>query len=97
MEFPKVSDNDREGRILILWIRLVNVLELQKQPQEINRELKNAREELAIAKQSDEPIEGDRFADRIEVGRIFFLLISSKNKIFLFRISSFVQMTMLLV
>lgn len=48
-------------------ICLVNILELQKQPQEINRELKNAREELAIAKEVDEQIEGDRFADSIEV------------------------------
>jgi len=40
---------------------------LQKQPQEINRELKNAREELAIANESDEQIDGDRFAQAIEV------------------------------
>ena len=46
---------------------LVNILELQKQPQEINRELKNAREELTMAKDDDEPIEGDRFTDAIEV------------------------------
>lgn len=46
---------------------LVNILELQKQPQEINRELKSAREELAIAKSVEEPIEGDRFAASIEV------------------------------
>ena len=34
--------------------RLVNILELQKQPKEINRELKNAREELEIAKNVEE-------------------------------------------
>jgi hypothetical protein len=52
---------------------LVNILELQKQPQEINRELKNAREELAIAKEAEEQIEGDRFAEAIEVNFIFKL------------------------
>ena len=46
---------------------LVNVLELQKQPHEINRELKCAREELAIATNVEEPIDGDRFAAAIEV------------------------------
>ncbi|UJR31086.1 hypothetical protein I4U23_018594 [Adineta vaga] len=44
----------------------INILELQKQPKEINRELKNAREELAIAKNVDEQIEGDKFAEAIE-------------------------------
>ncbi len=48
-------------------------MELQKQPQEINRELKNAREELAIAKDAEEQIEGDRFADAIEVSGKCFL------------------------
>jgi hypothetical protein len=42
---------------------------LQKQPHEINRELKSAREELATAKAIDEPIDGDRFAAAIEVQR----------------------------
>jgi hypothetical protein len=46
---------------------LVNILELQKQPKEINRELKNAREELDIAKNVEEQIEGDKFAESIEV------------------------------
>jgi hypothetical protein len=46
---------------------LVNILELQKQPQEINRELKNAREELAIEQETEEQIEGDRFAEAIQV------------------------------
>jgi len=46
---------------------LVNILELQKQPKEINRELKNAREELEIAKNVEEQIEGDKFAESIEV------------------------------
>ena len=50
----------------VKW-NLVNILELQKQPQEINRELKCAREELAIAKSIEQPIEGDRFAESIEV------------------------------
>jgi DNA-binding protein YbaB len=50
---------------------LVNILELQKQPQEIKRELKNAREELVIAKAAEEQIEGDRFADSIEVNFSF--------------------------
>jgi hypothetical protein len=46
---------------------------LQKQPQEIKRELKNAREELGIANNAEEQIEGDRFADAIEVsGECFF-------------------------
>ncbi len=46
---------------------LVNILELQKQPKEINRELKNAREELEIAKNVEEEIEGDKFSESIEV------------------------------
>ncbi|CAF0923074.1 unnamed protein product [Adineta ricciae] len=44
----------------------INILELQKQPKDINRELKNAREELIIAKNVDEQIEGDKFAESIE-------------------------------
>ncbi|CAF2133808.1 unnamed protein product [Rotaria magnacalcarata] len=55
-----------EFYLLADGVSKINVLELQKQPQEINRELKNAREELAIAKENDEPIEGDRFAEAIE-------------------------------
>ena len=58
------------GVSCIVWawcMFLVNVPELQKQPHEINRELKCAREELAIATNVDEPIEGDRFAAAIEV------------------------------
>jgi hypothetical protein len=46
---------------------LVNILELKKQPKEINRELKNAREELDIAKNVEEQIEGDKFTESIEV------------------------------
>jgi hypothetical protein len=46
---------------------LVNILELQKQPKEINRELKNAREELEIANNVEEQIEGDKFTESIEV------------------------------
>ncbi|CAF4349250.1 unnamed protein product, partial [Rotaria magnacalcarata] len=45
-----------EFYLLADGVSKINVLELQKQPQEINRELKNAREELAIAKENDEPI-----------------------------------------
>ena len=69
---------------------LVNILELQKQPQEINRELKNAREELAIAKENDEPIEGDRFAEAIEVNLIFrlsFLFFSFIQRNLLFALT----------
>lgn len=74
---------------------LVNVPELQKQPHEINRELKCAREELSIATNVEEPIEGDRFAAAIEVdatkrGRKD---ISMRLSSF-FRISSFEQTTM---
>jgi hypothetical protein len=50
-----------------LILILVNILELQKQPKEINRELKNAREELEIAKNDEEQIQGDKFAESIEV------------------------------
>ena len=50
-----------------LQIHSVNIPELQKQPQEIKRELRNAREELIRAKEDDEQfIEGDRFTDAIE-------------------------------
>ncbi|CAF2976328.1 unnamed protein product [Rotaria sp. Silwood2] len=55
-----------EFYLLADGVSKINILELQKQPQEINRELKNAREELAIAKENEEPIEGDRFAEAIE-------------------------------
>lgn len=68
MEYRKVIVEQEEDFDFVR-ICLVNILELQKQPQEINRELKNAREEYAIAKEADEQIDGDRFADRIEVGR----------------------------
>lgn len=46
---------------------LVNILELQKQPKEITRELKSAREELDIAKNVEEPIQGDKFSESVEV------------------------------
>ena len=52
---------------MILLCFLVNILELRKQPQEIKQELKSARQELIIAKEADEQIEGDRFAEAIEV------------------------------
>jgi hypothetical protein len=71
MVFRKVSLKRRFSFFLIGLI-LVNILELQKQPQEIKRELKNAREELAIAKAAEEQIEGDRFAESIEVDFIFW-------------------------
>jgi hypothetical protein len=72
MVYQKVSLKIRiDFLFLLLLLNLVNILELQKQPQEINRELKNAREELAIAKDAEEQIEGDRFADAIEVNSIF--------------------------
>lgn len=45
----------------------VNILELQKQPKEINKELKCAREELDLAKNNEEPINGDKFVESIEV------------------------------
>ena len=73
MVYRKVSVEKENVRRWILE-SLVNILELQKQPQEIKRELKNAREELAIAKNAEEQIEGDRFADAIEVsGERFYL------------------------
>ncbi len=71
MVYQKVSLKIRIDFFFLLLLNLVNILELQKQPQEINRELKNAREELAIAKDAEEQIEGDRFADAIEVNSIF--------------------------
>jgi len=71
MVYQKVSLKIRIDFLFLLLLNLVNILELQKQPQEINRELKNAREELAIAKDAEEQIEGDRFADAIEVNSIF--------------------------
>ncbi|CAF1020014.1 unnamed protein product [Rotaria sordida] len=55
-----------EFYLLADGVSKINILELQKQPQEINRELKNAREELLIAKENEEPIEGDRFTEAIE-------------------------------
>ena len=61
------SEELRWFELLCHWFDLVNILELQKQPQEINRELKSAREELTMAKDDDEPIEGDRFTEAIEV------------------------------
>lgn len=42
-------------------------MELQKQPVEINRELKFARVELDLAKCLEESISGDCFATSIEV------------------------------
>ncbi len=56
-------------------IILVNILELQKQPKEINRELKCAREELEIAKNIEQPIEGDKFVESIEVEEIEIIRI----------------------
>ncbi|CAF3582010.1 unnamed protein product [Rotaria sp. Silwood1] len=47
-------------------ISKINILELQKQPKEINKELKNAREELDIAKNIEEQIDGDKFVESIE-------------------------------
>ncbi|CAF3926013.1 unnamed protein product, partial [Adineta steineri] len=47
-------------------ISKINILELQKQPKDIGRELKCAREELEIAKHVDERVEGDKFAESIE-------------------------------
>ncbi|CAF0847252.1 unnamed protein product [Rotaria sordida] len=47
-------------------ISKINILELQKQPKEFNKELKNAREELDIAKNIDEQIDGDKFIESIE-------------------------------
>ncbi|CAF2135278.1 unnamed protein product [Rotaria magnacalcarata] len=47
-------------------ISKINILELQKQPKEINKELKNAREELDFAKNIEEPIDGDKFVPSIE-------------------------------
>ena len=59
-------------------------MELQKQPQEIKRELKNAREELAFAKNAEDQIEGDQFAEAIEVN-----LIEIHMKMFLFVFKGF--------
>ncbi|CAF3047800.1 unnamed protein product [Rotaria sp. Silwood2] len=47
-------------------ISKISILELQKQPKEINKELKNAREELDIAKNLEEQIDGDKFIKSIE-------------------------------
>ncbi|UJR15581.1 hypothetical protein I4U23_002517 [Adineta vaga] len=55
-----------EFYLLADGVSKINILELQKQPQEIKRELKNAREELTIAKNDEDQIEGDRFAEAIE-------------------------------
>ncbi|CAF0786712.1 unnamed protein product, partial [Adineta ricciae] len=55
-----------EFYLLADGVSKINILELQKQPQEIKRELKNAREELAIAKNAEDQIEGDQFAEAIE-------------------------------
>ena len=57
---------------------LVNILELQKQPKEITRELKSAREELDIARNVEEPIQGDKFAESVEVK--FFIIKSSNDR-----------------
>ncbi|CAF1112285.1 unnamed protein product [Adineta steineri] len=55
-----------EFYVLADGITKINVLELQKQPQEIKRELENAREELAAAKETEYEIDGDRFIEAIE-------------------------------
>ncbi|CAF0999006.1 unnamed protein product [Adineta steineri] len=55
-----------EFYVLADGITKINVLELQKQPQEIKRELENAREELAAAKETEYEIDGDRFVEAIE-------------------------------
>ncbi|CAF3501693.1 unnamed protein product [Adineta steineri] len=55
-----------EFYVLADGITKINVLELQKQPQEIKRELENAREELAAAKETEDEIDGDRFIEAIE-------------------------------
>lgn len=71
MLYRKVSLSFLCKTAKLYFALLVNVLELQKQPKEITRELKSAREELDIAKSVEEPIQGDKFAESVEV-RYFF-------------------------
>lgn len=73
-----------------MTILLVSILELQKQPKEIGRELKSSREELELAKNADDKIEGDRFTDAIEVqfldrASFFELAVSRRIKDFITR------------